>query len=187
MVSIIEAEKAVGLKIDLGCGPNKKEGFLGVDSIEFDGVDHVFDIGTDVWPFEDGSVTEANCSHCLEHLTPKQRCWFANELYRVLAKGGTCSLTTPSWRSGRAYGDPTHQWPPISEWFYWYLNREWREGQAPHTDKKHCDWGYDCDFDHTLGYLLDPETAQRNDEYKTFALKHYTESSQDIMATVTKR
>ena len=35
--------------------------------------------------------------------------------------------------------------------------------------------------------ITDGEVAQRNQEFQQFALKHYTESAQDLIATVTKK
>ena len=55
--------------IDIGCGGKKKEGFIGLDQYLMPGVDHVLDIGTERWPFADGSVDEAYSSNFLEHLT----------------------------------------------------------------------------------------------------------------------
>ncbi len=54
------------LKLDLGCGPNPREGFHGVDSIKFDKVGTVADL-TKPWPFENDSVDEVHCSHFVEH------------------------------------------------------------------------------------------------------------------------
>lgn len=175
------------IKIDLGCGPNKKEGYVGCDSISFEGVDHIFNIGEDRWPFEDGSVAEAHASHFVEHLTAVQRIHFVNELQRVLVDKGTCQIITPHWGSNRAYGDPTHQWPPVAEMWFYYLKREWRMSNAPHTDKKHWPQGFDCDFEATWGYGMHPTLATRNAEYQQFALNFYREGAQDMMATVTKR
>ena len=71
------------IRLDLGCGKNKKPGFFGVDSIAFDGVDKVVDL-TKPWIWGDNTVQEVHCSHFLEHLTGEQRIIFFNELYRVL-------------------------------------------------------------------------------------------------------
>lgn len=175
------------MKIDLGCGPNKKEGHIGLDSIAFPGVDHVINIGEKVWPFEDGSVDEAYASHFLEHLTSPQRVWFFNELHRVLKPGGTAQIITPHWGSCRAYGDPTHQWPPVSEFTYYYLSKEWRAGNAPHTDAEHVENGFRCDFVATWGYGMHPAILARNPEYQQFALSWHKEAATDLHAHLTKR
>ncbi len=186
-VAAVEERPAL-LKIDLGCGPHRREGFLGCDQYSFDGkVDHVFDIGTERWPFEDESVGEAQASHFVEHLTPKQRCHFVNELCRVLVPLGTCQIITPHWASNRAYGDPTHEWPPVSEMWYYYLKHEWRMSNAPHTDATLWPSGFSCDFDATWGYNMHQMLHTRNQEYQQFALSFYKEAALDLMATLTKR
>lgn len=168
------------LKLDLGCGKNKRSGFIGVDSRAFDGVDQVVDLRGS-WPWGDGTVEEAHASHFVEHLTASDRIHFANELHRVLIPGGKATLVTPYWKSARAYGDLTHQWPPVAEWWFLYLNKGWREQNAPHNDV------YTCDFDWTVGYSLHPTVQVRNQEFQQFAVTHYTEAAQDMIATLTKK
>src|SRR5262245_40653975 len=128
------------VKIDFGCGPRKREGFLGVDILAFPGVDTVLDVRKTPWPWHDEGVAEAHASHFLEHLTGPERVGFLNELYRVLIWGGTALIIVPHWTNACAYGDPTHQWPPMSEWAPLYWNKIWRDSNAPHT-------GFTCDFD----------------------------------------
>jgi len=188
------------LKLDIGCGKNKREGFRGVDQYAMDGVDDICDLRKTPWRFypqgtdgaasyvlEPGSVEEVNCSHFLEHLTSTERVHFLNELYRVLMVGGKATVVTPHWASNRAYGDPTHQWPPVSEMFFYYLSKEWRGTQAPHTDKKFNKDGYDCDFVATWGYSLSPAIQSRNPEYQQFALQNHKEAAQDTIATLVKK
>jgi SAM-dependent methyltransferase len=183
------------VKLNLGCGKTKLEGFIGIDKIQFPEVEILCDIGKDRWPFDDDSVEEAICSHTLEHLTGPQRVWFFNQLYRVLKKGGKCQIITPHWNSTRAYGDVTHQWPPVCEMFYYYLSHAWRvgdptatppvPGNAPHDDGPPD--GFCCDFDATWGYSMHPELHMRNQEFQQFALAHYKEAAMDMAATVTKK
>ena len=174
------------LKIDLGCGKNKKEGFLGVDQYQMENVDIVLDIGNEVWPWEDGTVDEIHASHFLEHLTPKQRMHFMNEAFRVMKEGAKATVITPHWASNRSYGDMTHQWPPVAEMFYYYLSQEWRDSQAPHTDRKWNPDGFNCNFAATWGYSFSAELNTRNQEYVQFALQNYKEAAQDMHATLVK-
>lgn len=175
------------IKIDIGCGPNKKEGFVGLDRIKFGNVDHVLELGKDRWPFEDGSVEEAHSSHFFEHLTATERVHAFNELHRVLRQGGKAQIIVPHWASNRAYGDPTHQWPPVSEMAFYYIAKEWRMANAPHTDKSNWDQGFTCDFEATWGYSMSPGIMARNDEMRRFALENYKEAASDIIASLTKR
>lgn len=181
------------LKLDLGCGPNKiAPDWTGVDAIAFPGVDVVFDLANAYaaqgdktlykpWPWPDGSVAEVHCSHFLEHLMPLQRVHFANELYRVMAPGATCRLITPDYASIRAYGDLTHQWPPVVTFWFHYLDADWRKGNAPHNA------GYTCDFkipNVTWGFSLRPDVVARNQEYQIYAMNNYKEVCQDLIATL---
>lgn len=166
------------IKLDLGCGKNKKEGFFGVDSLKFDAVDLVYDLRKP-WPWKDGSVDEVHCSHFIEHLTWPERVHFFNELYRVLRVEGKCTLILPHWASSRYYGDPTHK-EPFSEFAFYYLDKNWRDANAPHV-------GYVCDFMATWGYSMHPSVVSRNQEYQQHAMQFFKEACQDIIATLTKR
>ena len=195
------------LKLDFGSGPNKRPGFQGVDSRKFDGVDHVVNLtarwmeeeageaqifGAHIgdfkpWPWAAASVAEAHSSHFIEHLTATERVHFCNELYRVLVPNGTCQIITPHWASNRAYGDFTHQWPPVAEMWFYYLNKEWRAQNAPHTDHQWNPDGFSCHFDATWGYALRPDLSVRNQEFQQFAIQNYKEVCTDLIATLTKR
>ena len=192
------------MKLDLGCGTRKTPGFVGVDTRQFEGVDVVCDLSTQRWPFEDASVDEVVCSHMLEHIPGKSiktvvnvdfvkhtvetkevvtlpRSHFFNELARVMKKGARATITTPAWASGRAYGDPTHEWPPVSEFGFLYLNAEWRKLNAPHDDH------LTCDFDIGSGYSLHPALLSRNPEFQQHAMMFFKEAAQDIVTTLVRR
>ena len=199
------------LKLDFGCGPNPRDGFEGVDQYSFDGkVKHVMQIvepihepipagfewmadvferkviGYKPWPWGDCSVSEAHASHFVEHLTAVERIHFVNELHRVLVPGGKCTLIVPHWGSCRAYGDPTHQWPPFSEFAFYYLKREWRMANAPHTDASNWPLGFTADLDAVWGYGIHPHWQLRNQEAQQFATSWYKEAISDIHCTLSK-
>lgn len=166
-------------RLDLGCGPKKKEGFVGVDSIKFEGVDVVADLRKP-WKWKDSTVDEVHCSHFLEHLTGVERVTFFNELYRVLKKDGKATIIVPSWTSERAYGDPTHQWPPVVGMSFYYLDKNWRAANAPHC-------GYNCDFQFIGGNSLANPWHLKTQEVQAFAQTHYLNVAQDMHVTLTKK
>ena len=170
---------AAELKLDFGCGKNVREGFEGVDIRDF-GQKHTVDLRKK-WPWKDESVSEAHCSHFIEHMTADERIHFVNELHRVLKPGSKCQIIAPHWASCRAYGDLTHQWPPISEFWFYYLSVAWRKDNAPHND------GYTCDFEVTWSYNLHPALGARNQEFQSNAVTWYKEAAQDVVATFTKK
>lgn len=171
------------LKLNLGSGPSKMEGYLNVDSVSFPNVDQVVDLKKS-WPWPDNSVSDIHMSHVLEHFTGLERVHIANEMYRVLVNQGKATVITPHWGSNRAYGDFTHQWPPVSEMYLCYLSKAWRKANAPHTDSEFNSEGHNCDFQaqgvHTY------ETGRypgRNQEFVQFALANYRDAVMDFHAT----
>lgn len=182
------------IKLNLGSGRKKIEGFLSVDNIKFPEVDVVTDL-TKKFPWEDNSVTEIHSSHVIEHFDAMERVHFVNEMYRVLVPDGKVTLQAPHWASCRAYGDPTHKFPAISEFWFYYLSREWRLGNkeknlepnAPHTDASFIKGGFNCNFEATWGYSLNPQLQFRNQEAQQFMIQFYKEAALDIIATLIKK
>lgn len=174
---VVQPEPEV-IKIDIGCGKAQQEGWQGIDSIDF-GQKHILDVRNGL-PFENDSVSEARSSHFVEHLTGAERVLFFNELYRVLKVGSSAMIVTPHWSHACAYGDPTHAWPPMSEWYPYYLHKQWREGNAPHT-------AYTCDFDWTVAVSWDQRLNGRNQEYIQNVIGTQINAWRDLIVTLTKR
>ena len=176
----------VPFRLNLGSGKSKMEGFIGVDAIKFDNVDIVADLRKR-WPWDDASVDEVHCSHFAEHLDARERVHFYNELYRTMKPGAKCTLIVPDGRSGRAYGDLTHKWPPYWPFHFYYLNKTWRTDNAPHDDNRWVADGLACDFDVTWGHSLRQDLLVRSQEYQQYAMMNYVEAAQDIIATLIRR
>ena len=81
------------MKLDIGCGRNKKADFLGVDCA----VEVRPDIVADMWsvPFDDDSVDEIFSTHALEHAYKGQVVPTLKEWERLLRPGGTIDLEVP--------------------------------------------------------------------------------------------
>jgi ubiquinone/menaquinone biosynthesis C-methylase UbiE len=95
------------LKLNLGCGPTKKEGFIGVDKVKLPTVDIVHDLDVYPYPFEDNSVDEIYCSHILEHLTDFNKTM--EELWRICKPNALITIRGPYYKSHYAFGDATHK------------------------------------------------------------------------------
>ena len=173
-----ESVEPAPLRLDIGCGKTKLDGWEGIDAIDF-GQKHVHDVRKGL-PFADNSVDEVRSSHFVEHLTGSERIAFFNELYRVMKPKATAQIITPNWSHSCAYGDPTHQWPPMSQWYPLYLHKEWREANAPHTS-------YTCDFDHVIAGSWDSSLELRNPETRSFMMNHYTNGWRDLIVTITSK
>ena len=170
------------VKIDIGCGKNCKDGFDGIDIIDF-GQKHVYDVRKGLL-YDDDTVDEAFSRYfvpCLSNLGRRfERVAFFNDLYRVLKPNATATIIVPSWNAAGGYGHPHFQ-EPLYEGGLFFLNKAWREVNAPEVTE------YTCDFDPTWGYNMHPNLTARNQEYQQFALSNYCNAALDIMITLKKR
>lgn len=103
-------EEQKKIKIDIGCGENKREGFIGVDIYLGKSVDIVASALS--LPFEENSVDEIYSSNLGEHLMPSEMKIFLDEIYRVLKKGGEASLRVDRdfTKKRLLKKDPTHKY-----------------------------------------------------------------------------
>jgi predicted SAM-dependent methyltransferase len=169
------------MKLDLGCGKAKREGFVGVDISADCDADIVHDLSVTPWPFADASIDEVHCAHFFEHLDGAQRVRFMEELFRILKPGSLATLITPHWTSMGAVQDPTHKWPPIAENSYGYFNKAWRaRAGVEHYD-------IHCDFDVTFTHRLDAEFAQLAPKEQRFAVHHYVNAVHELTALLRRR
>jgi predicted SAM-dependent methyltransferase len=88
-------------KLDIGCGPNKRPGYIGIDTRSCPGVDHVIDIEQERLPFPDASVSHVFSSHCLEHLKDPMQLF--REIARVAQDGAEVEIWTPYAFSNGAF------------------------------------------------------------------------------------
>jgi predicted SAM-dependent methyltransferase len=109
--------RGLPLKLNLGCGPNSKGGWLNID---------LFDSGADLqldlrkrWPFPDGSVTYIYSEHMFEHFDFSEEVpHILSESLRVLKDEGVFDVGVPDteWPL-RAYGNPDNNyWPFAPTW-----------------------------------------------------------------------
>ena len=91
----------IPLKLDIGCGRTKREGFTGLDIADF-GQGIVCNVLEGI-PIQDNSVTEIICYHLLEHITWGQLRSVIFEMYRVCKNKAKIHIKTPHGDSINAY------------------------------------------------------------------------------------
>ena len=94
-------------KLNMGCGPDIRKGYVNVDIIKFPGVDYSFDFDKSPWPFKSGSFDEIILYNVLEHL--KDLVMPMNELWRISKPGAIIKIKVPYFSHPDAIADPTHK------------------------------------------------------------------------------
>jgi len=97
------------IKLDIGCGKNKKKGFIGVDIDPHSNAD-IISSALEL-PFGDESIDEIHSSHLVEHFSLKEAKVFFDEIYRVLKKDSKAFLKIDKdWSKKRLFKkDSTHK------------------------------------------------------------------------------
>lgn len=98
------------LKLNLGSGFQKIDGFVNVDIYEDSKPDVLHDLMQFPWPFDDGSVDHIVAKDILEHVgtTSQDFINVLKEMYRVSADGAAWEVQFPHHRSDNIVNDPTH-------------------------------------------------------------------------------
>ena len=91
--------------LDIGCGMNKGEGYLGIDKIKLQGVDVIYDIEQGL-PFKDNTIDGIRIIQVLEHV--RDLVFVLEELCRVCKNGAEIEIVVPYWNRVGAFRDPTH-------------------------------------------------------------------------------
>ena len=108
--------------IELGCGPRKKDGRIGIDAVDLKGVDIVADLEMGLPFLADNSVDQIHCRHFLEHIKNFEN--LMAEMIRVLKKDGTAHISVPHFSNPHYYSDFTHKRFFGLYSFYYFVDSE---------------------------------------------------------------
>ncbi|MGD0119072.1 MAG: methyltransferase domain-containing protein [Candidatus Binatus sp.] len=139
-------------KLNLGCGPNSKEGWINVDVYDLR-ADFQLDL-RETWPFPDASISHVYSEHVFEHFEFRGEVpHFLSEARRVLKSGGLFDVGVPDteWPL-HAYGDSTDPYWPFSK----TVHPEWCETQLDHINyhfRQEAEHKYAWDYETLAGIL----------------------------------
>ncbi|MCR4337485.1 MAG: methyltransferase domain-containing protein, partial [Candidatus Omnitrophica bacterium] len=120
-------------KVNLGGGPNRKEGFINIDRLPYPEVDIVADLNKGI-PLADDSVDELTAFSILEHVD--DTVFIMEEIYRVCRKDAKVTIIVPYLKSTAAFKDPTHK-RFFSERTFEYFDKSFADhGLLPDYDLK---------------------------------------------------
>ena len=121
------------LGLDIGCGDNKRIGFLGVDIRRTKVVDVITDARK--LPFRDGSFDYVYSSHLIEHFSHQEIKSVLAEWVRILKKGGILEIRCPDLRA-RA--------------FLFFFNPSWQNVINIYGGQDYADNYHKCGFSYGL-------------------------------------
>ncbi len=126
------------MKLNLGCGSNKLEGYVNVDKYDTYKPDIVHDLEKFPYPFKDNSVSHILLSHVLEHLgqNPDVFNSIIKELYRICSNKALIDIRVPHPRHDDFLSDPTHVRPITLMTLHLYdknQNLRWEKERAANT------------------------------------------------------
>lgn len=93
------------MKLNLGCGHDKKKGYLNCDISSDINPDKVVDLEKKL-PFKDNSVDEILAEHVLEHI--RNFVPLMHRLHGVCKKGAKIKIKVPFYSARGQFNDPTH-------------------------------------------------------------------------------
>ena len=98
------------MKLNMGCGRNKLDGWVNVDVFPECSPDLLHDLESLPWPWPDNSAEQVLFSHSLEHMGRDARTFLGiiKELYRVCCDGAQIQISVPHPRHDNFIDDPTH-------------------------------------------------------------------------------
>lgn len=138
----------MGIKINLGSGLTRYEGFVNVDDDPLVNPDYAVNLD-DVnirLPFEDNSVEEIKAYHILEHIgsgfIPLMK-----ELHRVCCHGAILDIEVPHHQHDAFYGDPTHCRPITIPAMHHFSKKANREQIKNFNNSTGIGLKYDIDFE----------------------------------------
>lgn len=94
--------------LDVGCGPTKYPGSIGLDMNPSTAADVLCHLDRGGLPFKDNSFDQVRAEHVIEHVD--NIIATMEEFHRVTRPGGTIFLATPHYTDYSSFRDPTHRW-----------------------------------------------------------------------------
>jgi predicted SAM-dependent methyltransferase len=141
------------MKINLGSGIKRYDGFLNVDCDPSVNPDYLVDLETGILPFENNSVEEIKAYHIFEHIGPNFF-KFMQELYRVCKNNAIIDVHVPHPRHDYFLGDPSHVRPITIEMMNRF-SKKYNDTEKTSTGSTLFAYVYDVDFEifHTEYHL----------------------------------
>ena len=166
------------MKLNMGCGYNKRQGYTNVDLSPECEPDLVCDLESLPWPWDNDSVEQVLFNHSLEHIGQNPRIFLGmiKELYRVCKDQARIEINVPHPRHDNFINDPTHVriiTPDLLSLFDRKVNDELKLRGAANTPLAHY-LGVDFVVESKVIVLSEPYATQ-------YANKQLSDADVDVM------
>jgi predicted SAM-dependent methyltransferase len=145
------------MKINIGGGYKRYDGFLNVDMDYLTSPDIVMNLEKDKFPIEDSTVEEVKAYHIFEHIGDGFLD-FMKELYRICKDGAIIDIEVPHHRHENFFGDPTHK-RPITVEMLRKFSKKYNQWHIEHHNSS-SGFGLTCDVDFEIvdyEYIVDQD------------------------------
>jgi predicted SAM-dependent methyltransferase len=126
------------IKLDIGCGKKKKEGWIGIDWTDY-GQEIVRDITRGI-PYADETIDEIRALQILEHLYPEDVEFVLKECKRVLKPGGKITIDVPHKDRPEAYIPQHKTYYTEATFRKWAHNNGWKTLQLFSDSRPNVIW-----------------------------------------------
>jgi len=108
------------MKLNLGCGGDKRKGYVNIDIRKEVNPDRIMDLEKTPYPFDDNSVDEILAKDIIEHFSFRNVEKVVKEWHRILKKGGKLVIQTPDFDAilKAIKQEKIKGWWQISYWLY---------------------------------------------------------------------
>ena len=104
-MDIVVKEGSLKMKLNLGCGEDKKEGYINCDIRKEVKPDRIIDLIKEL-PFEESSINEIYMRHVLEHIPNYD--FLMKEMWRVCERNAKIIILVPFYSSYCMFSSPEH-------------------------------------------------------------------------------
>tara|TARA_B100001769_G_scaffold234448_1_gene198340 strand:- start:4361 stop:4918 length:558 start_codon:yes stop_codon:yes gene_type:complete len=175
------------MKLNMGCGQNKLNGYLNIDKHNECEPDLQFDLEKFPWPFKNSEVNEVLFNHSLEHIGADTDVFLniMKELYRVCNADAKIQINVPHPRHDNFINDPTHVRIITPETFALFSKKNnalWKEMNASNSPLAIY---MDVDFETTeINQVLVPEYMNKlnNNEISEEEINRYIAERNNIIS-----
>ncbi|HAV42862.1 TPA: hypothetical protein DCX15_02460 [bacterium] len=148
-------------RVDIGCGYNPKDGYIGVDKSSNVGADVVCDLEHEELPFKDSTIEEVYSYQCLEHIGNLTHA--LREIHRICKPGAKVHISTPYATDILHISNPHHVTNFTEHTFDFYTGKYGQES----------DYGIDFRFKVLdMGFYYHKEFENKPPEEQKWAREH---------------